>query len=58
MILDAIPAGLNPPHGANVRVEGPIGDEPPKCELDKKAGVPGADRFLDTAIKPSRKRSL
>lgn len=51
MLLDAIPAGLNPPHDINVLIEVPIGGEPIKYELNKEAGVLFVDRFLYTSMR-------
>jgi inorganic pyrophosphatase len=51
MFLDAISIGANPPEEVNVFVEVPIGGEPIKYELDKKAGVLFVDRFLYTSMR-------
>jgi inorganic pyrophosphatase len=51
MDLDAIKIGENPPHDVNVVIEVPIGGEPIKYEVDKKAGVLVVDRFLYTAMR-------
>ena len=51
MNLDAIAIGRNPPEDVNVIIEVPIGGEPIKYELDKKAGVLVVDRFLYTAMR-------
>ncbi|WP_026606188.1 inorganic diphosphatase [Methylocapsa acidiphila] len=51
MHLDAIPIGENPPYEVNVFIEVPIGGEPIKYELDKKAGVLMVDRFLYTSMR-------
>ena len=51
MFLDAISIGKNPPSEVNVLIEVPIGGEPIKYELDKKAGVLFVDRFLYTAMR-------
>ena len=51
MNLDAIEIGRNPPEDVNVIIEVPIGGEPIKYELDKKAGVLVVDRFLYTAMR-------
>ncbi|MFZ0559324.1 MAG: inorganic pyrophosphatase, partial [Methylovirgula sp.] len=46
MQIDAIAIGYNPPDDVNVVIEVPIGGEPIKYEMDKKAGVLVVDRFL------------
>src|SRR2546428_2378572 len=51
MRIDAIPIGVNPPHDVNVIVEVPVGGEPIKYEMDKKAGTLVVDRFLYTAMR-------
>ncbi|MGA2792655.1 MAG: inorganic diphosphatase [Roseiarcus sp.] len=51
MNLDAISIGANPPHEVNVVIEVPIGGEPIKYEMDKKAGVLVVDRFLYTSMR-------
>src|SRR5580658_6561195 len=51
MNIDAISIGANPPHEVNVIVEVPIGGEPIKYEMDKKAGALVVDRFLYTAMR-------
>jgi inorganic pyrophosphatase len=51
MRIDAIPVGLNPPHDVNVVIEVPIGGEPIKYEMDKKAGTLVVDRFLYTPMR-------
>ena len=51
MRIDAIPVGKNPPHDVNVVIEVPIGGEPIKYELDKKAGALVVDRFLYTLMR-------
>jgi inorganic pyrophosphatase len=51
MNIDAISIGANPPEDINVIVEVPIGGEPIKYELDKKAGVLVVDRFLHTPMR-------
>lgn len=51
MRLDAIPIGQNPPREINVLIEVPIGGEPIKYELDKKAGALFVDRFLYTSMR-------
>jgi len=49
--LDAISIGKNPPHEVNAVIEVPIGGEPIKYELDKKAGTLVVDRFLYTPMR-------
>lgn len=51
MFLDAISVGRNSPHEVNVIIEVPIGGEPIKYELDKKAGALVVDRFLYTSMR-------
>ncbi len=51
MQLDAIPVGRDPPREVNVVVEVPVGGEPIKYEMDKKAGALVVDRFLYTAMR-------
>jgi inorganic pyrophosphatase len=51
MLLDAIPAGVNPPYEVNVLIEVPIGGEPIKYELNKEAGILFVDRFLYTSMR-------
>jgi inorganic pyrophosphatase len=51
MRIDAIAAGRNPPHEVNVVVEVPVGGEPVKYEMDKKAGTLVVDRFLYTSMR-------
>ena len=51
MNIDAISIGTNPPHEVNVVIGVPIGGEPIKYELDKKAGALFVDRFLYTAMR-------
>ena len=51
MRIEAIATGKNPPHDVNVVVEVPIGGEPVKYELDKKAGTLVVDRFLYTPMR-------
>ncbi len=50
MRIDAISIGGNPPHDVNVIVEVPVGGQPIKYELDKKAGTLVVDRFLYTPM--------
>jgi inorganic pyrophosphatase len=51
MDVDAISIGNDPPHEVNVVVEVPIGGEPIKYEMDKKAGTLVVDRFLYTPMR-------
>lgn len=51
MDLDAIAIGDNPPNDVNVVIEVPIGGEPIKYEMDKRAGALVVDRFLYTAMR-------
>jgi inorganic pyrophosphatase len=51
MNIDAIPTGKNPPDEINVIIEVPIGGEPIKYEMDKKAGALFVDRFLYTSMR-------
>jgi inorganic pyrophosphatase len=50
MRIEAISIGKNPPEDVNVIVEVPIGGQPIKYELDKKAGALIVDRFLYTPM--------
>jgi inorganic pyrophosphatase len=50
MRLDAISIGNNAPDDVNVIVEVPVGGQPIKYEMDKKAGVLVVDRFLYTPM--------
>jgi inorganic pyrophosphatase len=51
MNIEAISIGANPPHEVNVVIEVPIGGEPIKYEMDKKAGALVVDRFLYTSMR-------
>ena len=51
MNLDAIPIGKLPPEDVNAIIEVPIGGEPIKYEMDKKAGTLVVDRFLYTPMR-------
>ncbi len=51
MRIEAIAIGNNPPDDINVIIEVPIGGEPIKYELDKKAGTLVVDRFLHTPMR-------
>ena len=50
MRIDAISIGDNPPEDINVIIEVPLGGQPIKYELDKKAGTLVVDRFLYTPM--------
>jgi len=49
MNVDYISIGRDPPEEVNAIIEVPIGGEPIKYEMDKKAGTLVVDRFLYTA---------
>jgi inorganic pyrophosphatase len=51
VLIDAVPIGANPPEEVNVIVEVPVGGEPIKYEMDKKAGTLVVDRFLYTSMR-------
>src|SRR5919197_4157714 len=51
MRIDAIEIGKNPPEDVNVIIEVPVGGEPIKYEMDKKAGTLVVDRFLYTPMR-------
>jgi inorganic pyrophosphatase len=51
MRIEAISTGANPPYEVNVVVEVPVGGEPIKYELDKRAGTLVVDRFLYTSMR-------
>ena len=51
MRIEAIAIGINPPDDVNVIIEVPIGGEPIKYELDKKAGTLVVDRCLHTPMR-------
>src|SRR6516225_1887886 len=51
MNVDYISTGKNPPEEVNAIIEVPIGGEPIKYELDKKAGTLVVDRFLYTPMR-------
>jgi inorganic pyrophosphatase len=51
MRIEAISIGRNPPKEVNVIVEVPVGGEPIKYEMDKKAGTLVVDRFLYTSMR-------
>ncbi|MGN6582725.1 MAG: inorganic diphosphatase [Rhizobiaceae bacterium] len=50
MRIDAIAIGDNPPEDVNVIIEVPVGGQPIKYEMDKKAGTLIVDRFLYTPM--------
>ena len=51
MRIEHISIGRNPPKEVNVIVEVPVGGEPIKYEMDKKAGTLVVDRFLYTSMR-------
>ncbi len=51
MNIDYVSIGRNPPEEVNAIIEVPIGGEPIKYELDKKAGTLAVDRFLYTPMR-------
>jgi inorganic pyrophosphatase len=51
MNLDHVSIGRNPPEEVNAIIEVPIGGEPIKYEMDKKAGTLVVDRFLYTPMR-------
>ena len=51
MRIEHISIGSNPPKEVNVIVEVPVGGEPIKYEMDKKAGTLVVDRFLYTSMR-------
>ena len=51
MKLESVAIGDNPPQDVNVIIEVPIGGEPIKYEMNKKAGALVVDRFLYTAMR-------
>jgi inorganic pyrophosphatase len=51
MNLDFISIGRTPPKEVNVVIEVPVGGEPIKYEMDKKAGTLVVDRFLYTSMR-------
>jgi inorganic pyrophosphatase len=51
MRIEAISVGKNPPDEVNVIIEVPVGGEPIKYELDKRAGTLVVDRFLYTSMR-------
>ncbi len=51
MLIEHISIGRNPPKEVNVIVEVPVGGEPIKYEMDKKAGTLVVDRFLYTSMR-------
>ena len=50
MNIDAIAIGSNPPEDVNVIIEVPVGGQPIKYEMDKKAGALIVARFLYTPM--------
>jgi inorganic pyrophosphatase len=50
MNVDYVSIGRNPPEEVNAIIEVPIGGEPIKYEMDKKAGTLVVDRFLYTPM--------
>lgn len=51
MRIEAISVGANPPEEVNAIIEVPVGGEPIKYELDKRAGTLVVDRFLYTSMR-------
>ncbi len=51
MRIEEISIGRNPPKEVNVIIEVPVGGEPIKYEMDKKAGTLVVDRFLYTSMR-------
>ena len=51
MNLNHVSIGRDPPEEVNAIIEVPIGGEPIKYEMDKKAGMFVVDRFLYTAMR-------
>src|SRR5690606_20243689 len=51
MRIDAVSIGKTPPADLNVLIEVPIGGQPIKYEMDKKAGALFVDRFLYTSMR-------
>lgn len=51
MFLEHLPIGNDPPYEVNAVIEVPIGGEPIKYELDKKACMLIVDRFLYTPMR-------
>lgn len=51
MRIEHVSIGKNPPKDVNVIVEVPVGGEPIKYEMDKKAGTLVVDRFLYTSMR-------
>ena len=49
--IEHLSIGSNPPDEVNVVIEVPIGGEPIKYEIDKKAGMLVVDRFLYTPMR-------
>lgn len=51
MNLEFLSIGRDPPREVNVVIEVPVGGEPIKYEMDKKAGTLVVDRFLYTSMR-------
>jgi inorganic pyrophosphatase len=51
MNIDYVSIGASPPDEVNAIIEVPIGGEPIKYEMDKKAGTLVVDRFLYTPMR-------
>jgi inorganic pyrophosphatase len=51
MRIEHLSIGRNPPKEVNVVIEVPVGGEPIKYEMDKKAGTLVVDRFLYTSMR-------
>ena len=51
MHIEHISIGRNPPKEVNVIIEVPVGGQPIKYEMDKKAGALVVDRFLYTSMR-------
>jgi inorganic pyrophosphatase len=51
MRIEHISVGADPPNEVNVIVEVPVGGEPIKYEMDKRAGTLVVDRFLYTSMR-------
>jgi len=49
--VDYVSIGRNPPEEVNAIIEVPIGGEPTKYEMDKKAGTLVVDRFVYTPMR-------
>ncbi len=51
MLIEHVSIGRNPPKEVNVIIEVPVGGQPIKYEMDKKAGALVVDRFLYTSMR-------